>query len=577
MMAILGLTVVGCEDNTDAARKIRMAESRRKASETEGVDHLAETFSLIDQLVSLNPDAARRQIKFHLGQWSNAADTSSWDIGKLPASFDDVRDTVGIEELEARFADRSFSDRDIDRLRDAALYRDIVAWVDRNQSASVDPILEQWISDFESKNQTGDRSDADQLATASRLFDWITRNVCPQPLRPQFAVTAPEMPDGLEYLGPGYRQSSFQTIFRGSGDWYARAIVFCRLCQQANLSAAIIATSSAADDVSPWCVGVLIGEDMFLFEFNLGIHIPGPSGVGIATLRQARNDESILRRMNVPGFFDYPLSKDDVQSCIALVPVTPEDAAPRLKYLQDALTGELRIKAHVDLPSLVKKLDAASGVADVRLWDVLLKVQPYQDAIERGANRDPALAYVERGQWMMLESDVPAAKQLAIGRLRQLRGEFDDQEMEDRQGARSLLLAQRQPEFEISDLQTDPELQKKYDVRRMLGLDESDYQRQLAFVQQLLRAGKRTATFWIASLQYDDQKFDNAEDWFTQRVLDEKQPFIWTGPANYSLARTYEKLGKIDKAIEIYKTRGLPNEHGHRLRARLLQASQSDE
>lgn len=564
-------SISGCEDHSDAARKIRMAESRRNAASDVGVNHLAEALSLVDRLVSLNAKAARRQIKFQLGQWANEAE---WEAGELPSVFNDVRDTVPIEQLWDRFANARFGDRDIDRLRDASLYRDLVTWVDRDDSASTDPVLDGWFSELAQSPDSNQQRAAQQLATASRLFDWMTRNVAPQALVPPLPVEPPELPAGLQYMGAGYRQSPFETLFRGSGDWYSRAIVFCGLCRQVNLSAAIIATAGDGGQVLPWCVGVLVDGEIYLLDFELGIHVPGPGSVGIATLRQARTDESILRRMNVTGFFDYRLGKSDVQSCLALIPVTPEDTAPRMLTLQNALTGDYRMKVHVDIEDLVERLDAASGVADVRVWDVPLKIEAYHDAINRAADRDPRLAFIERGPWMMLEADVPTSKQLAIGRLQQLRGNFNDDSVEDRLGARSLLLAQRQPEFEIEDLRTDPELQIKYDVRRMLGVGEKDYDRQIQFAQQLIRAAKRTATYWIASLQYDDKMYANAKQWYVQRVLDEDQAFIWTTPARYSLARTYEKMGEIDEAIEIYKTRGLPNEHGHRLRARLLQATQ---
>ena len=44
----------------------------------------------------------------------------------------------------------------------------------------------------------------------------------------------------------------------------------------------------------------------------------------------------------------------------------------------------------------------------------------------------------------------------------------------------------------------------------------------------------------------------------------------WVAAARYNLARSLERSGKVDEAIELYKTDGDPQEHGNRLRARLL-------
>ena len=631
-LVVLGLSI-GCEDNGQAVREIRVAQTRQRAQTNDAVNDLAEAFSLIERLSTLNEQTARRQIKFHLGRWfenhpsrssiggqsspatttadnpsaitaadsvaasaTNSAATNAADSAAAtevssaaatevssaaapaivtPELLDDIRDVVPIDQLRRRYGDPAVTDRDIDLLRDASLYNDIVAWVDLPDGPQTDPLLAPWLDALPPSSSS--------LATASRLFDWTVRNVARESLRRPSPIGVEDMPADMVYLGPGYRQSDYQTVFRGSGDWYNRAIVFIELCRQSGIPAAVLATtgndqtSGDAGGVSnvqpePWCAAAIVDGQAYLFDFELDLHIPGPGGVGIATLREARTDESVLRRMNVAGFFDYDKSIDDVQSCIALLPVTPEDMSPRMRTLQNALTGDLRLVCHVDIDSLRRRVDDAVGVADVRLWDVPIKVDLYREAVDRAADRNPQLAYLDRSAWMMLEAAVPSARQLALGRMRQLRGQFDDDPLDTRRGARGVFMAQRQPEFEIEDLRTDPQLQKRYDVRRMLGVSGEDYDRQIQFAQQLIRAGKRTATYWLSLLQYDDGQFDNAEDWLTQRVLDDTQSYIWNPSAKYLLARTYEKLGRLEEAIELYKTEGLPSEHGNRIRARLLQA-----
>ena len=583
VVVLWSATWIGCDDDNSDLRNLRtQRQTSQRAGVTE-VNHLDEAFKLIDRLVTLNPQSARRQILFHLGRWNeqNAAVNTDSDDGSddsLPERLRDVSDVVSIEELRQRHHATTFGQADVDELRDAYLHRQIVAWVDR-PGASDDPLLIPWLSTLPDASEPSDvggrggRSIRERLTSAARIFDWFNRNVAGQPLNIQSPIAPPDLPDGLVYNAPGYRQSPFQTLFRGSGDWWSRSLVFIRLLRQANLHAAILATTDASGgQPTPWCVGVLVDEQLYLFDVELGVHIPGPGGVGIATLDQARSDASVLRRMRVPGFFDYRLTGDDVRRVVALLDVSAESASERMRSLETSLTGRSRLVAWVDVSDLAARIDEVRGVTDVRVWSVPHRVNAYRVAVDRAADRDPQLAYLERTAWMMVESDAPMARRLATGRWRQLLGQFDDDANDNRPGARTLLLQQRSPEFEIEDLRTDPTLQRKYNFRRMLGVDSDDYDRQIQFVQQLIRATKRTATYWIATLQYDDAMYDNAASWLNQRVLDDDQRYIWDAPAHYNLARAYEKLGRVDDAVAMYKTVGLPGEQGHRIRARLLEA-----
>ncbi len=128
-----------------------------------------------------------------------------------------------------------------------------------------------------------------------------------------------------------------------------------------------------------------------------------------------------------------------------------------------------------------------------------------------------------------------------------------------------LYLAQRAPEYEIEDLRIDVDLQQAYGVRRELGIDAETYNRQLQQAQMMMRLGKRTATYWISLIQYDDGRYETAENWYSKRVLNEEQLSFWEPHARYNLARTLERLGDTDRAIELYKTDGDPQEHGNRL------------
>ncbi|QDT03735.1 hypothetical protein K227x_21200 [Rubripirellula lacrimiformis] len=564
MVAVVGMaTIGGCSDDSDTVRRIRAQRQSRMQTESQQ-DHIGETVSLLSRLVELNPDEARRQIAYHLNRWSDERSPQPGD--DISEFIKTVSELLPPEVVAERIDRESYTRDDVDHLRDSYLFSRVAEWV--NTDASDDPVLADWFAELEQQ----DASAALQLRTASRLFDWTMRNVAFEPLVPTApAPPAPPLAFDMKFQGAGYRQSDYQTLWRGTGDSLQRAGVFILLCRQAGIDAAVLAIPSTDDgSLQPWCTGVLIGKDIFLFEPELATFVPGPNQTGISTLAQARSDASVLRRLNVPGFFDYPISKDDVQQSVALLNVVPEAVSPRMKSLQSGLAGDRRMVTYVDVNDLAKRFDAISGISGVRWWSVPLLAEAYARDLAAAAQRDPLFSFWYQSRWAILEAQIENSRQLASARWRHLHGQFDNDDEANVPGARGLYLGQRAPEFEIEDLRIDVDLQKAYGIRRELGTDSKLYDRQVQQVQMMMRQGKRTATYWISLIQYDDQRYDTAKTWFEKRVLDPNQPSPWEPAARYNLARTAEHLDEIDQAIELYKTAGDPQEHGNRIRARLV-------
>jgi tetratricopeptide (TPR) repeat protein len=535
-------------------------------------DHFGETFSLLSRLVELNPEQAQRQIAYHLNQWREG---KSFDSVPVTDLIKTVSDVLSDEQAAARIDHENYVNRDVDHIRNAFLFNSIVSWVD--QPGSEDPLLTEWLDE---KDKELSDDDARKLRTATRLFDWTIRNVAYEPIQPtDRAPNPPKMSEGLVFRGAGYRQTDYETVWRGTGDALQRAGVFLQLCRQAAIPAFLLARqSSESGTLSPWAIGTLIGDAVYLFEPELGTYVPGPDLVGIATLAEARKNASVLRRQNIPGFFDYPLTKDDIQQSVALFNVLPEAISPRMKHLQSGLTGDRRLILYVDIDQFARQVDEIPGIAGARIWHIPYLAEIYRTNLEAGMERDPILAFWVRSQWSIIDAPHSTAEQLSLGRWRHLHGEFDGDEQQDLTGARVLYLQQRAPEFEINDLPINVDLQKAYGVRRDARLSPEIYEQQIRFAQQQMRLGKRTATYWISLIHYDDQRYDTASSWLTKRVLNETHVSKrWESAARYNLARTLERLGKTDKAIEIYKTDGESNEHGNRMRAKLISRAAREE
>lgn len=560
------LVAGGCKDDTQTLRSIQANRQLKQQSESK-VDHLGEAFSLVSNLIELQPESAARQIIYHLNSWKLAQPAA----GKIEVPTDLLKSISQIVPIEASTAVASrdtFDEADVEFLKLRYLYRQVAEFA--RLGGVTDPLFDHWIN--ENRSSLGDEN-ADQLAVALRLFDWMVRNIALQPLEFNQPGPTPNLPLGMKFNGAGYRQTPLQTLFRGTGDALQRSGTFIGLCRQAELPACLLATAPSADSTDqprPWAVGVLIGKEVYLFDCALGIPVVGPGQAGIATLAQARRDATVLRRMNVPGWFDYPLQKDDIQQCVAMLMMSPESISGRARQLQDALTGDLRLGVYDDPQATVAAFVAQPGIATATIWDKPFLAEVYQVAVNRIAEQDPMVMFLVTAPWAILDADFDQAKRLALGRWRHLQGDLDGDDVEGIQGAKKLYLSQRQPEFEIADLRIDVDLQKMYGIRRELGVPADVYDRQIQQVQAFMRQGKFTATYWLGLIQYDTDRFDLAKNWFQQRVLEDGFESNWEDAARYNLARTFESLGEVDKATELYKFAGLPQEHGNRIRARLI-------
>ena len=556
----------GCGDDAKTVRRIQAARQTRQQSDTK-VDHLGEAMRLVDQLIELNLDSAGRQIIYHLNAWREANRRKLASDTFTPTELlQTVSDVLPVDDAMVSVRQTNFTTLDVYHLRYCYLVRKVADWV-RERSPN-DPIWTSWLE--EQRNVIGDEN-ALTLVQTVKLFDWTVRNIAIEPaVFSDQTPPVPPLPGGLVFRGAGYRQTPFQTLFRGTGDWLQRSTTFISLCQQAGISASMLGLADGSGNLQPWACGVLVGEEVYLFDCRLGFPVPGPGQTGIGTLAQARRDASILRRMNVQGFFEYPFQKDNVQQCAALLMLEPETLSLRNQQLQDALTGDLRLVLAVDADELAKRWEAVPGIASVRIWDVPLQARIYEAAMQQITTNDPMVAFFTLAPWTILDGEFDQAKRLSLGRWRHLQGRFDDDEMSGAKAAKSLFLSQRQPEFEIEDLRIDVELQNQYGIRRELGITPEIYDRQIQQVQQIMRQGKVTATYWLSLIQFELAKFDVAETWFRDRVLGTGQQTRWKESARYGLARSLEELGQTDQAIEIYKTEGDVQEHGNRIRARLL-------
>jgi hypothetical protein len=116
---------------------------------------------------------------------------------------------------------------------------------------------------------------------------------------------------------------------RGSGTWLERTYVMAALCQALELHAFLVGDADAAENTSRiWGIGIIQGEDVYLFDARLGIDLPGAKGV--ATLRELAQDASSLQSL---ANLQYDVTPDRLKSAKLFLSIPLTALAPRMKAI----------------------------------------------------------------------------------------------------------------------------------------------------------------------------------------------------------------------------------------------------
>lgn len=568
-------TLGGCDNSAQRLQESKRRQDRKQRESGTDMDHLSEAMGYLSRIVTLDQAAAMRQINYHLNAWINSqADSQAAADWKLSPLGENLVARYRAEMSLVAPDSNTFLPGDLPHLRTSYMLSRLSSWV--SQGPLHDPLLAQWLSDAD--NQLSDETEA-ELATAFRLFDWTVRNIRLEPMQfpPDAGHVVPkEMPPGLTFDAPGYRQTLEQILWRSTGDGIQRSRVFLSLCHQAGIRACMLAIGQATPEQTDaanqvWVAGVLVGDAIYLLDLTLGMPIPGPGQVGVATLRQAIEDESVLRRLNVTGLFEYPVDAEQLKSVSALFDFAPEAYCRRMAVLEKSLAGDNRMR----LSALGNGADAFKQhplIDRVEPWGIGIQAQRYAAAIEYAATDDFNMLFYQRARWAMFtpgtESLSPAIEPIASARWEHLMGHFDRDG--DDPGARVMYLAQRRSDAMITRLASDASLQAELKLYRPLGQSEQQFEQFLGLVQMQLRQAKQASSFWQACIQFEDSQYEGSVAWNQKRILDRETASPWASAARYNLGRSLEHLDRVDEAIKFYKTEADPQEHGNRIRARLL-------
>jgi tetratricopeptide (TPR) repeat protein len=558
-LAILAMGLValgGCRN--DDQRAARRAEQAINAIKTKS-DSIHDAMRYIGQITPQNREKIAYEVQLHLNKWlqSSPATASQAVPSELVEGLPpDMRSATG---LDARTSGQ-FDAWDVEYLYQCRLYRQLSSWIVAQPLR--DSLIQSWLSE-----QSGSMpaEEFGQLEQACKLFDWAVRNIVTygEPSDVEKLLDDPRVP--LSDSGIGYRYLPWQTILYARGDFVERGRVFTALALQRELPTTWVALRlPSSPSAKLWAVGVVIGQKIYLFEPKLGLPIMHPDTLALATLADVQSDPRVLRRLDVPGRFDYAVNANDAAKVEFLLESEPSGLSDRMASLQASLTGDDRLRLQPELKSLAERLKKLQPDAQVALWQTPLLARLYAANLRsRLELNSPFTAQymLEHAIWVMNTS-------LSAARLKHLAGEFEN--TFDARGALATYMDCRLDDATINRLPDDPEVQRELAIPRGPVETLEEYQLRLQQFQKVFRQSKIDASFLLGQLQFDLGDYDSVEGWLKKRTLPNPQAGRWHAAARYTLARAYQEQGKLAEAIEQLNEDGSPMEAGNRLRVRYL-------
>ncbi len=557
--AIAGLT--GCVDpKQKAAETIQLKSAVAK----ENRDSLREAFRYLPQLIRLDRTAAMQEINYQLNSWSKSvSNPPEWSPSGLLESIPASLRTVDFSE---RMSKLEFGEPECEFMLQCQMMKELSAWVlDRPYR---DQLFSGWL---ESQRQVLTPEDWTRLETTLKLFDWSICNVALEgnPEDVERLVSNPDVP--LSDSAPVYRQLPWQTLMFARGDAWQRARLFTQLCFSRGIDCVVLALPSltgATENAALrlWCIGVPLGNEIYLFEPRWGLPIPNPNGPGIATLSQAKADPNVLRRAKLPGRFDYPVESKDLAQLVALIDVEPFAIGRTMYTLERSLTGENRQRLSLDADQFEKQIAAIDPTLQVRIWNAPWLAHIYNLSVRtRLDDMSPfSMQYME--QFGIFVTDTP------ISRARVLHFQGDFESTIEAVGALRTYMDFRVDEETLRDLQYDREIQRSLGVVKRPSESMELFGARVQQAQSFFRKSKYDIGIFLAMANMDMNKPETAIDWLTKRLLEIRGTERWHAHAHYLLGRNYEQLGKNDQAIEEYKFEASPQAAGNRIRIRRLEA-----
>ena len=588
-----GAALAGCDSPAGSNRPATPFNPGVQTAETDGAQdaNFARAMDFQFALDSYEFEPAAAQVSYHLNRWiENQPPQPNWSpdplVSEIPPRHRSIEPLEELGRLQYKADDVRF-------VQESMWLRDIGDWCRRGPENET---FQQWI---DGQGDSLDRRRAEQLLLAERLFDWVVRNIQLDPTLPypKDEVIAPGvqtgaaagprsrlLPPARGENGPGYTLQPWEALLRGHGDSLVRARLFILLARQQHIDAVMIGLYNRANPSlpRPWLPAVVLGDDLYLFDTELGLPLPNAQGEGVVTLAQVLDEPELLTSLDVGDNLKYRTRPDELENLTALIDAAPECLSLRMRLLEARLAGGQQTALTVQASDLAESVRGCRGIGEVRLWTLPYETYMYHVWLEGALRTNEQLRAAYARETVVFANLNP----LVQGRYQHFRGAFEvgapaageenldtDPELE-KPGAKSRYMEMRIPDSMVAEIPASPELQERYGLQPQRGEDAGSWQARVMSAVMMFSIAKAHASYWMGLAQYESGNYGAAVDWLKGRTIEATPDGPWTNGARYNLARCYEKLGKYAEARQLYLADDSPQRHGNLLRARRIEAQE---
>jgi tetratricopeptide (TPR) repeat protein len=526
----------GCQRQTrDESERIQQEISSR----TLKTDSLRQALRYLAQTTPGNKANLNKEIRVLLNTWlkSVEADKFSFQESRLLAGLDPkLLSEIGCASAEKQ----QFGPSDMEYLYECQMMKQLSKWI--VQGPVHDRLL---VPTLNRKMESLDGELALKLENAYKLFDWTIRNIKLAGIESsQVTVKTADPRAPLSDAGVGYTLLPWQAALFCSADFIVRGRVFSALAKQQGIETCWISVGAAPGEPGDlFAIGVLIGQELLLFEPKLGLPIQDPDSEDWATLQDVIKTERILRRLNLPQY-EYAFDQASMTSIQLLIDAVPFSASRRARILEDSLIGDERMVVAANLDQVAERLSKSVPNSTVAIWMTPLLAQLYSESLSERLRQTTefAMRYMAENAIWLIENSV------STGRLLHLSGDFEN--TLDRQGALKTYMNARVDDDSLRKLAYNPDIQNALGLVRGDNESREQFEARIVQAQTLFVRSKFDVAFLLAQLHFDRGDYSSAAYWLRDRVLNDLRSQRWHAPAWYTLARVYSELGEWDLAEE---------------------------
>ena len=588
------LVTTGCQPEMDP--NLLLLDTNTEETQ---VDDLKRSMQLVSSMRQFKNEEFEERVSGSLNRWASTRlkEEVEWSLDPMAKDLvEQYKSTPAVARLDeisylntdAIFlqgcawskvtADRMAKDKS---LRAFELYR-----LAADYEVATDSTDDQLPAILSSLNKELDETNALELAKVMRVFDWGVRNIQLLP-EPKQDVDPEEMKlyDGESFpemgiQGVGYVRFVPQVYVYGRGDYAERAKMFISQLRQLNIDAVMLTVDQKVGEESkphPWCVGVNIGDELYLFDTKLSMPIPNPKTKGIMTLSELKKDPSQLEWMDlsieesIAENTKYWVRGEDLKSVKAWIYVGPEALSKRMAKLQAGLDAKSEVVAVQ--PTKIAEKVKKTGVADVQIWPIAFETFVYRQQLRRALN-DAASNNRIRDKITWYFSDEAYIDEFSVYRSARsyfFHGYYTVDEDISPYTAIERFFRLMYTDEDIRNLATNSQIQRRHGILKQ-NQSGREYQETLRSVQAQMRLIGRDTSYFLAQCHFENGSLNVAAGWL-DLIKTKSNADRWRDGIYYLLARSWEANGEYDKAIKVYgQNKESSQVHGNLIRSRILKS-----